>query len=123
MSDLYDPNSVEMRLPDTPVKEVEETKAQIPLMPIILFGLVLILIGLLGGLLWWGSTFFMTPAIVTPEPIITRPTAEENNEPESSNAEAEVDVLNALSTSNELSAIESDLFGTEIDSLDKELQA
>ena len=52
-----------------------------------------------------------------------RPTAEENNEPESTKAEAEVETMQALSTSDSLSAIEADLDNTELDELDSELQA
>jgi hypothetical protein len=50
---------------------------------------------------------------------IERPTAEENNEPESTTAEARVQASQTLSSSDELSSIEADLTGTD----DLELEA
>lgn len=51
----------------------------------------------------------------------TRPTPETNREPESPTAYAEVQSLNTLSPSDELSAIEADLKSTNLDTLDKEM--
>ena len=118
---IYDPNNVEMHMPEDNYIESEPTTNTIPLMPIILIGVILLLIGILGGLLWWGSTFFSPISVATPEPVATRPTAEQNNEPESTNAEADVQVIRTLSPSNELSAIKADLFATDVDSVDKEM--
>ena len=50
-----------------------------------------------------------------------RPTAEMNKEPETTNTVAEVDSFSALSTSDELSAIEADLESTNLDGLEAEL--
>ena len=122
-NDLYDPNNVDMHLPDENFIDAEPTTKSLPLMPIILFGAILLLIGILGALLWWGSTFFTLPTVASPEPVATRPTAEQNNEPESANAEANVQVLDTLSTSNELPAIKADLFGTTIEGIDSEITA
>ena len=119
--DIYDPNSVEMKMPQDGFVESEPETKQIPLMPIILFGVILILIGILGALLWWGSQFLTGPEVASPTPVATRPTAAENNEPESTNAEADLTVIQALSTSDEITAIEADLFGTDIEGLDPEI--
>lgn len=85
---------------------------------IVLLFLVLLLI--LGGLYYW-STFMQQPVAVTPEP--TRPTAEQNQEPESTTARARTENLDVISTSNELDAIEADVESTNLDDLDAELSA
>ena len=82
----------------------------------ILAVLIVVLILLLGGLYLWGTTLNISEPAYT-EPI-ERPTPEENNEPESTTAEADVQVLETVSTSDELSAIEADLESTTIDELD-----
>lgn len=56
-------------------------------------------------------------------PQVTRPSAEENQEPESANARADVTALDALSPSDEISAIEADLESTLLSDIDTELQA
>lgn len=50
-----------------------------------------------------------------------RPTAAENQEPESPTARAEVDTMEALSPSDNLSTIITDLENTDLDNLDAEL--
>ena len=50
-------------------------------------------------------------------------TAEENNEPESTTADAQVQALETVSTSNEIEAIEADIESTDLDELDAELEA
>jgi hypothetical protein len=50
-----------------------------------------------------------------------RPTAEMNKEPETTNAVAEVDSFGALSTSDEITAIEADLESTNLGELETEL--
>ena len=73
--------------------------------------LIIVLMFVLGGLYLWGETKQTNTG--EPEPTkSTRPTAVENNEPESTNAEADVETLGAMSTSDELSAIEADLGST-----------
>lgn len=59
--------------------------------------------------------------IVTPIPL--RPTPEMNREPESATAYAQVDSLNTMSTSDELSVIKMDLESTNLDSLYFEITA
>ena len=84
--------------------------------------LIIILTILLGGLYLWGEE--LKKNTVIPEPTkSTRPTATENNEPESTNAEADVETLGAMSTSNELGAIEADLESTIITDPEADLTA
>jgi hypothetical protein len=87
-----------------------------PILLILIFLLVLIL----GGMFWW--YYSLTNPGVEPLDVL-RPTAEENNEPESTTAEAEVETMQAISTSDELGAIEADLFGTDIEVLDDDFAA
>jgi len=82
--------------------------------------LIVILVLILAGLYLWGMTMTEEP-YVEEAPVVTRPAPEENNEPESTNAEAEVETMGALSTSNSIEAIEADLESTDLDSLDAEL--
>jgi hypothetical protein len=50
-----------------------------------------------------------------------RPTAEQNNEPESSTAEARTEIMNVVSTSDELSTIEADAKSTNLEDLNSEI--
>lgn len=89
---------------------------------LLVFMLVVMLIGLLAGLYWWYEVISQPPA--TPAaPVAERPTAAENNEPESTTAEAQVETMRAVSPSDELSAIEADLESTQLNALDAELTA
>ena len=84
--------------------------------------LVVLLVAILAGLyLWYNS--IITQSQQTPVPAATRPTAEENNEPESPTAKAQTDSFNVVSTSDELSAIEADVESTDLESLDTEMEA
>ena len=90
---------------------------------VILGVLILLLMLLLGGLYAWG-VYLRQSTTPAPMPIqVERPTAEENNEPESTNAEAQVETMSALSTSDELGAIEADLSGTDVENLTAEESA
>src|SRR5690348_1900241 len=69
--------------------------------------LILVLMAILAGIYLWSRTLLAVPS----EPLIstsTRPTAAQNKEPESNNARADAETLQAMSTSDEISAIESD---------------
>lgn len=80
--------------------------------------LFLILVAILGGLYYW-YTIVTTPIA---EPIdTTRPTAEQNNEPESTTAEARTQTQGVVSTSDELGAIKADLDSTNLTDLDTEV--
>jgi hypothetical protein len=85
---------------------------------VIIAGLFVALGLILAGIFYWYSMDtapLATP--ITPE----RPTAEMNKEPESPTATAQVESYGAMSTSDELDAIEADLEGTNLDALDSEL--
>ena len=82
--------------------------------------LTILLVLILGGMYYWFTT--LTPA-PQPTPEVLRPTAEENNEPESTTAEAQADMMQVTSPSDEISAIEADLGSTDLESLDAELNA
>jgi len=89
---------------------------------VILGVLIVLLVLILGGLYLWGATNQASP--VSPTPLVTeRPTPEENNEPESTTADAQVQALETVSTSNEIEAIEADIESTTLDELDAELEA
>ena len=107
-----------MKMPEDPIGGAPDT--QLSVLGPILAVLIILLVLLLGGLYLWSNTL-QDPL---PEPVpVERPTAEENNEPESNNAEAEVQTLETVSTSDEISAIEADLDSTNLDELDAELNA
>lgn len=102
---------------DSPVLGAERT-SRVGL----IIGVVIILVTIaLIGLYVWNQ--LMVNAPVTAPPTPERPTAAENNEPESTTAEAETEVLQVVSTSDELSAIEADLDATNLETIDTELNA
>ncbi len=78
---------------------------------IILGILIVILILILGGIYIWSERLHKN-AVAPEAPLSTRPTAAENNEPESTNAKADVETLGAMSNSDELTAIDADLGST-----------
>lgn len=71
--------------------------------------MIIMLLVILVGLYLWGREMQNE---VQPSPTVTRPSAMENNEPESTTLEAEVETLGAMSTSDELPPLESELVGT-----------
>jgi uncharacterized protein HemX len=87
----------------------------------ILVLLAVIMMIILGGMYYWYTT--IDNALIPNQASYTRPTAEENNEPESTTAEAQADAMGVVSTSDEINAIEADLESTDLDTLDAELQA
>lgn len=114
------------QIPEAEFKMPEETFGQTSAqnssaLGVILAVLIVILVLLLGGLYLWGTTLQIDKPAYTPPPA--RPTAEENNEPESTRAEANVQALETVSTSDELGAIEADLGSTDLDSFESELNA
>lgn len=82
---------------------------------LVLLFIALILVGL--GLFLWSRK---SPP---PQPPTTRPTAEMNNEPESTTAEAQADALLVLSNSSELNTIVADIEGTDTTALETEFTA
>ena len=110
-NNLYDPNDVEMKMPEENFFATDEPTKTISVLPIAIFAIIIVLIGILGALLWWGSELFKLNSYAPPAPVATRPTAEQNNEPESTTAEAQVETLQAVSTSDDIYAIKADLDG------------
>lgn len=86
-----------------------------------IFFLVIALIGVLGGLSWWAH--LGEEATPTSTPLAERPTAQENNEPESTTAKAQVESMQAVSPSDSMGAIEADIENTQLKSLGSELEA
>jgi hypothetical protein len=80
----------------------------------ILILLFAILLALLGGIYYW-YTILMSETVTAPA---TRPTAEMNNEPESTTAEARTGATDVVSTSDELDAIQADIESTRFDDID-----
>jgi len=89
---------------------------------ILLGVLIVILILILGGLYMWNQQL-QENANILPTPIEQRPTVEQNNEPESTNAEAEIETLGAMSTSDELDAIGADLESTTVSDTNSDFNA
>ncbi len=82
-----------------------------PILGILVIVLVLILTGLY---IWGGFLSNEVNTVPTETPII-------NNEPETPRAEADQTILETLSPSDDMSAIEADINSTNLDSLDSEL--
>lgn len=120
MADKPNLDNVKMHLPEGDMVPTEEPKQVGIIHGPILGLLVVLLLLILGGMYWWYVTILQVDLVT---PTATRPTPEQNNEPESTTAEAQTQVMGTMSTSDELSAIEADLEGTNLDSLDAELTA
>jgi cytoskeletal protein RodZ len=111
-----------MKMPennDLPESDTNESSSIInaPL----LFTLAVLLVLILAGMFYWFNV--VSQNAETPTTTVERPTPEENNEPESTTAEAQVETMQAVSTSDEISAIESDIEGTMLDNIANELNA
>ena len=85
--------------------------------PIIIL-LFLILLVILAGFYYW-YTLVMQDQVVPQTNV--RPTAEQNNEPESTTAEARTGLMNVVSTSDELEAIAADAQSTNLEDLTSEI--
>lgn len=86
----------------------------------ILVLLVILLLAILGGMYRW---FVLLDNDVPAISAGLRPSALENNEPESTTAEARAEAMGVVSNSNEIPAIESDIDSTDLDSLESELDS
>lgn len=71
---------------------------------------------LVGGLYLWGS-------MLAPEDLLPLSPERINNEPETTRANADVQILDTMSSSDELTTIEADIESTQLESLDTELEA
>jgi flagellar basal body-associated protein FliL len=87
----------------------------------ILILLVVLLLSVLGGMYYWFTVVRTNTPVTIPTSL--RPSAAQNNEPESTNAEAQAEAMGVVSTSDEIPAIEADVESTNLDSLDSELNA
>ncbi len=104
----------EMKIPSSmKAAAPEQTNASLVSGPILIL-LFAILLALLGGIYYW-YTILMSEPIAIPA---TRPTAEMNNEPESTTAEARTSATDVVSTSDELDAIQADIESTRFDDID-----
>lgn len=80
----------------------------------ILILLFAILVALLGGIYYWYTILMKEPVAATP----LRPTAEMNNEPESTTVEARTAASEVVSTSDELDSLQADIESVNFDDLD-----
>ena len=76
--------------------------------------LVIVLVIILGGLYLWGGMLAEEAPVVSEQQII-------NNEPETQRATTDQEILETLSPSDELDAIEADINSTNLDSLDTDM--
>lgn len=113
-----DLDNLQMHMPEGDLAIPAEEPQKITNAPILIL-LGVLLLGVLGALVWW---YMNLPQPVETTPA-TRPTAEQNNEPESTTAEAQTENLGVMSNSDDLGTIEADLEGTSLDSLDTEINA
>ncbi len=81
----------------------------------VLGALILVLVLILGGLYLWGSKL-NEEVMPVPDTLI-------NNEPETPRAAADQALMETVSTSDELSAIEADLGSSNLDALDTDITA
>jgi flagellar basal body-associated protein FliL len=122
MTDIKEPNfeGEVMHMPEAFEAAPTAPAKKIMSLPIIIL-LVTILVLLLAGLGYWYyqvMSLEVTPAIDSP-----RPTANENNEPESTTAEARAQATNVVSTSDEIDAIKADIESTPVTDLLTEMPA
>lgn len=96
---------------------VEKENKEIAYLKPILGVLILLLVIILGGLYLW-STVLERGLTQKPEIV---PRSIPNQEPETLRAETDAEILTTTSSSDELTAIESDTLSTNLDSLDTEL--
>ncbi len=108
-----------MKMPETAMAQNTSQREPSVINGPLLAVLAILLVLILGGMYYWFGTLSTTPATAP----TMRPTDEMNNEPESTTAEAQTQTMQAVSSSDELSAIEADLEATDLDSMDTEMQA
>jgi hypothetical protein len=87
----------------------------------LLLMLTVLLVLILSAMYYWFST--MSTPVNPVSPTVERPTVEENNEPESTTAEAQTETMLTTSPSDDLNAIEADLATTNLENLDTEMIA
>jgi len=115
-----EPIMEEERSSDSPFIDATITSEDGPSHFGVIIGLLITILTLVFiGLYIWSE--MMTNQTLPTGPTIERPTAAENNEPESTTSEAKTEVLNIVSTSDELSAIEADLEATVMGDVETDL--
>ncbi len=82
----------------------------------ILAVLIIMLVFIFGGLYLWGGMLSNTPNTPEDVPLV-------NDEPETPRAVADTKILETLSPSDELDAIEADIGSTNLDTIDSDLTA
>lgn len=92
-------------------KEYEHAPKKVHTGPILAVIIILLLIVLMGLYLWGGTLSKDVP--------LFPPTV--NNEPETPRAIADLQILQTVSSSDELSALEADIMSTNLDGLDTEM--
>ena len=111
----FDLTNVEFKMPEenflSPTEQQQPSRSLVWVLVLIIILLVLIL----GGLIWWGFEISKTPEQpIETIPTVTRPTPEENNEPESTNAEADVSTILTTSSSGDWPDIKADIEATDL---------
>jgi hypothetical protein len=117
---IHEPNfeGEEMHIPTAKVNQLPVDDApRLLTLPIIVL-LFLILVSILAGFYYW-YTIVMSEQVITETG--TRPTDEQNNEPESTTAEARTGLMDVVSTSDELDAIAADAQSTNLEDLTTEI--
>ncbi len=108
-----------MHMPEAKVSQpIEDDSAPRLLTAPIIVLLFLILVAILAGFYYW-YTIVMSEQVITETG--TRPTDEQNNEPESTTAEARTGLMDVVSTSDELDAIAADAQSTNLEDLTTEI--
>lgn len=111
---MNEPQNNDQNMPMTTPESLYGEKHHSHLGPI-LGVLIIMLVLILGGLYLWGG-MLSKEAATDQDPIV-------NNEPETPRAEADMEIMGTVSSSDELSAIEADVESTNLDSLDSDLTA
>lgn len=123
-NNIYNLPDDQIKMPGQEVsQEVEPTKKR-SLVPFLLI-IVLLLVGLLGGLLYWGWDIIFPSELIQPETNESVESETEETAPvtEATTATEEPSPANSipLSTSDEITDIETDLINTDINNLDQEV--
>jgi cytochrome bd-type quinol oxidase subunit 1 len=107
-----------MKSPAETINATEVSAAETQTKGAFIIGLILALVVILVGIYYWYSSSLNQPVMPLPN---ERPTAEMNQEPETTTAAAQVESFGAMSTSDEINAIEADIESTNLENLELEL--
>lgn len=115
-----------MKMPESSVGDMVATEPRMQGINhlAILTLMFLALVAILGGLFFWFLDIMENRQLNTVAPApVTRPTDVENNEPESTTAEARTESMTVMSTSDDLNVIEADVMSTNLNDLELEFNA